>query len=154
MKVQADGREYWIEFLHLNHETRKQEGFESWIEVLESTTCLLRDGSAPREKREDAPIVAQGRVKRYFKDTPNREVARKQALSKALKDLDVRVPAVFNVSVFSRQSSVVSEEEPAGIPANAAAAQKVRRRLFWTAYLYRKSPVASSQSSVPKSSGN
>ncbi len=134
MKVQADGREYWIEF-----------AYDVVAPGRKVTTCLLRDGSAPRAQREDAPIVAQGRVKRYFKDPPNREKARKFALAKALKDLDARVPAVFNGSVLSGQSP---------LSGHSPITQKVRRRLFWIAYLYRKSPVASSQSSVPKSSGN
>jgi hypothetical protein len=108
MKVQLGAKEIWIEFAYLERES------ESWIEYREITRCLLRDGSAPRDNnhRESAPILAQGEVARYYKDQPNRDTARKQALAKALKKL---VPS-----------------------ANALALDKAQRKLFWEAYLNRK----------------
>jgi hypothetical protein len=110
MKVQLGDREVWIEFAY---RMRKPQN-------VEQTQCILRDGSAPRGHHEDAPVLAVGRVSRFFKDPPNRELARKAALSRALEDLDNQ--GLPFASFLHDQLRLAKE----------------RRKLFWQTYLNRK----------------
>lgn len=120
MKVQLAGREVWIEF---EYRPGVLSGYKGRATTTEITLCLLRDGSAPREKNKEAPILASGRVTRYRLDPPNRDLARKAALTKALAHLDIELP----------------------LPTLIHGIAKERRKLFWDAYLNRKkaSPVQS-----------
>lgn len=121
MKVQLADREVWIEFAY---ESRAGQGPRRDGPV-EFTACLLRDGSAARSKNEPAPLLARAEVARYVHDPPNRELARKAALTKALDALDQSMP-------------------PSTLPKNWVLRRflKERRKLFWTAYLNRKRPAA------------
>lgn len=126
MKVQLGDREVWIEFAYL---MRRPEN-------VEQTQCILRDGSAPRAKHEDAPILAQAAATRYFKDPPNRELARKAALAKALEELDHTLPYQDSATLDQDRSNHLLKQ---------------RRKLFWDAYLNRKKapPVQSRVLSAP-----
>jgi hypothetical protein len=123
VKVNWEGREFWIEFAY-RKEVRHADG-----EPREVTVCLIREAVPLRpgtelmnlDREQTMPIVAQGTVVRYWLDAPDREVARKQALTRALLYLDNRFPI-----------------ECGGYPSVASLREKCRRRLFWQAYLGRK----------------
>jgi hypothetical protein len=74
--------------------------------------------------------MARGKVVRYFKDPPNRELARKAALTKALADLDDRG---LPYAPFLNDRFRLGKE---------------RRKLFWQAYLNRKVDAAATRSRV------
>lgn len=128
MKVQLGDREVWIEFNYLHHPVLGARRGEATQQ--EATQCLLRDGSTPRAKNEEAPLIVRGEVVRYFKDPPNRELARKAALTKALEELDHTLPYQDSATLDQDRSNHLLKQ---------------RRKLFWDAYLNRKraSPVQS-----------
>lgn len=113
MKVLVGEKEYWIEFEHS----------ETGPRILEATRCYIRDASGGHTT-DRPPVIALGVARRYYRDTPNREVGRKAALKKALEDLDnsVEVPLLHHL--------------------------KARRRLFWEAYLGRKRQGSAKKSGV------
>lgn len=78
MKVHVNDNEYAIEFQYA-----KVEDPTMFHTDTDSTSCVIRD-NVPHRGDKPAPVVAVGVSVRYFKDPPNREVARKAALSKAL----------------------------------------------------------------------
>lgn len=131
MKVQLADLECSIEFAYETAMEPRAGGEER-----ELTHCLIRDISAPRRSNDDAVILAQAEVVRYYKDPPNRELARKAALTKALAKLDEELPckAIF---LHARQQLA-----------------KARRKLFWTAYLNRKVDAAAMRSRVLSAPSN
>jgi hypothetical protein len=109
MKVCFDDHDYRIEF---------QYGVRIPAvgnRVSDATRCLIRDASTPSPGDGTFPVIAQGQVARYYRDTPNRDKGRKFALAKALESITHRW-----------------EYEVGFVGA------KYRRRLFWEAYLNRK----------------
>lgn len=132
MKVQLGDREVWIEFAY----TVQPSVYGDKREV---THCLLRDGSAPRAKSEDPPVLASGTAIRYVHDPPNRELARKAALTKALEVLDHTLPYQDSATLDQDRSNHLL---------------KGRRKLFWDAYLNRKLVVSSVQSRVLSAPSN
>jgi len=106
VKVHVDGREIWIEFAYFSS---NDEAFSAPKEI---TRCILRDAQAPRDSDGGLPALAWAEVVRYHKDPPNRDVARKQALAKALRAL------AGGDTIWLLD--------------------KARRKLFWDAYLNRK----------------
>ncbi len=119
MKVQLADRELSIEFaydtIYVGGKPNRFVHEERIGQAREVTHCLIRDISAPPDTNE-APIIAEAGVVRYYKDPPNRELARKAALAKALEELDRVLP----------------------LPNLIHGIAKERRKLFWEAYLYRK----------------
>ena len=83
----------------------------------EYTACLIRDLTDWRLGSPPPPIVGKGEVVRYFRDKPNRELARKLALKKAVDNLVPR-----------RRAGCLHDRE----------IYLERRRAFWKAYLNRK----------------
>jgi hypothetical protein len=109
VKVLIGEKEYSIEFEH-GWVERKQSG--DWLldeyDRREFTDCHIRE-----ERNGCRVIVATGRVVRFHTDPPNRRVARKQALKKALAAFDVNErPPFLHLA-------------------------KARRKLFWDAYQMR-----------------
>lgn len=111
MKVMVAGKEYWIEFQYSTTYQGDEQSKGDPVER-ELTYCLIRDASAPSPGDGTPPVIATGRVVRYHLDSPNRELARKAALAKALKDAPLYCDSSF----------------------------KAVRRLFWEVYLNRKQP--------------
>jgi hypothetical protein len=105
MKVELNGETYRIEFEH---------GSGDGQHTAEYTTCRIQQVEVVHNMRDTEALVtvAEGTAVRYYKDPPNREMARKAALAKALQRLD-------------REFEVES-------------LNKARRKLFWDAYLGRK----------------
>lgn len=139
MKVKLEEREIWIEFAYEVKEFVDGRPGSTLVWERELTTCLLRDASAPPVIAwgTEHPVIARGSVTRYFKDPPNREVARKEALAKALENLDgVLWPSRFPASMHTDNSPDL---------AAIRAAEKARRKLFWEAYLNRKTAAARKQ---------
>ncbi len=110
MKAVVEGREYYIEFQYINWNSPFDR---------EVTRCLIRDGSTPAPGDGTFPVIATGEVRRYYKDRPDRDKARKAALAKALD-------AITRVDGYDASGG----------------AGKALRRVFWEAYLNRKKPVA------------
>jgi hypothetical protein len=128
MKVQLGDREVWIEFVYGFQGAALQPS----LQEVEVTSCLLRDGSAPREPKQPAPILAVGNAVRYVNDPPNRELARKAALTKALGMLDQVMPYQDSATLDIEHSNHLLKQ---------------RRKLFWDAYLNRKKTAVASKSS-------
>lgn len=137
MKVQLADREVWIEFayetVHVGGDPSRFVKEERDGQAREVTHCLLRDGSAPRGKHEDAPILAQASVVRFFKDPPNRDLARKAALTKALEDLDRALPIGPEAELGAVTRDYLHQRHLLA---------KARRTLFWAAYRNRKPGAA------------
>ena len=78
MRVTVDDKLYLIEFQYGTQSVHGHPGRE-W------TACLIRDGSAPSPgDGKTYPVIARAEVVCHYKDTPNRDTARKAALAKAL----------------------------------------------------------------------
>ncbi len=131
MKVQLADREIWIEFAYQPGVISGYNG--DACHITEVTACLLRDASAPRGKNEPAPLLVRGEVSRYAKDPPNRELARKAALAKALERLDRTLPYQNSATLDQDRSNHLL---------------KARRKLFWDAYLHRKPHQASPEERI------
>ncbi len=117
MRVQLPDRECSIEFAY-DIQVASVHG----VAVTRSVTyCYLRDLSVPRRANDDAVILAEAAVVRYYKDPPNRELARKAALTKALRGFDI---------TLNDWSSAQAKD---------------RRKLFWAAYLGRKKAAMQSR---------
>lgn len=110
MKVILEDKTYWIDFVYGKAAT-------DWAQ------CRIRDASgwAPGKSHQpdELPVVAVGVVNRHVKDSPNREVARKQSLRKALD-------AMFPPLIPGHRHRTSTEET------------RQRRKLFWDAYNNRK----------------
>jgi hypothetical protein len=89
-------------------------------------------------------VVAQEQVVRYFKDHADREVARKLALAKALHHLDMAVPTCGEPEDLEGYSP----RELTEVFRSMIVDRKVRRRLFWEAYLGRKRRVSSTADGI------
>ena len=72
MKIQLNGLTYTISFSHSSEYHPGMGG-----KVVESTTCFISLNNA---------TIALGTVTRHHKDAPNRVIARKRAMAKALAD--------------------------------------------------------------------
>lgn len=107
MKVTVDAKPYWISF---EYGTCTGEHYTE----SEWATCNIYDAVG-----KESHIVATGTVTRYYLDPPNREVARKEALTKAL---DMLFPPLIPVGPHR-----ISRRE-----------DRQRRRLFWQVYHNRK----------------
>jgi hypothetical protein len=135
MRVKFEDREYSIEFRYEWVKGSLADGYAltrmGAEDARERTKCLIRDRDpALIDSNGQRPVVAQALVVRYYKDTPNREKARKAALAKALESLDL--DAVGCQPPYIHQF-------------------KSRRRAFWEAYLNRaRKPVAESAGVVGK----
>ncbi len=105
-----DGRQYGIEWEH----GRTSDG-DDW------TACRIRqklEVPALDTDTEAWTLVADSHVVRYYKDTPNRDVARKESLANAL----------FN---FTDTHSDGYRADPKN---------KAIRKLFWDVFSARKAP--------------
>jgi hypothetical protein len=130
VKVIIEGRAFLIEFAY-----RREAALEPYPDLKfrherDITTCLIRDGDERKRSLDPhipQPVITEATVVRYYKDPPNREVARKHALAKALANLD---EPIYPLAMWL-----------------GAAKAKDRRRLFWEAYLGRKKASASNASS-------
>ncbi len=123
MRVHLEGKEYWIEFRYdwvLHNAEGRLVPIPRCSAARERTACLIRDASSVSPGDGANPVIAEGEVVRHFKDPPNRELARKAALKKALVYLDI-----------------------VGFSASSTESMKARRALFWGAYLDRKVIAAS-----------
>lgn len=109
MKVTYDGVEYAILFAYWGIERfdRRSAG-----RLVQCTQCAIVD---PRRQPKGLPLIgfAAATITCHYQDTPNRKLARKIALTRALAELDKVHP-------------VAEGQDP-----------KLRRRLFWRAYLER-----------------
>lgn len=124
MKVLIGEKEYRIEFEHGRHT------FERGRDETDYTKCQIRDASSVPNIDGVLPVIALGWVARHYRDTPNREVARKQALKKALKDFD----RAYHASDAALQGPLMD---------------KGRRKLFWEAYLNRKPAIQAARATDP-----
>ena len=109
MKVEYDNRKYVVDFKH----GWVKSNWPISAQLRESTQCLIYEATEFRVPI--LPLLAQASVIRHFQDAPNREAARKAALTKALVALDI-----------------------VGFALATPGALKARRREFWEAYLNRR----------------
>lgn len=126
MTVLLDGRKYRIDFRHdlVDRDSGRGDGGTEVVHR-ERTTCLILDVTAWPDGRAAPPTAGQGTVIRYFRDAPNRELARKYALKKAVDNLIPRrccAGCLHNRQIFVE-----------------------RRRALWEAYLNRKQSAGQAQ---------
>jgi hypothetical protein len=154
MTATVDGITYEIEFRHGKVDTqgtarpcpkkpatlsdRLVDAVFGVTEEREATTCNIRVVGEAKH-REEWKIVARGNVIRYWKDPPNREVARKAALLKAVYE---KWPVVDPGDVNNRIDSHAPAKQQ-------AENNKAHRAAILGAYFNRKKGVPKTSAAKP-----
>ncbi len=121
MRVVIGDAEYVVEFeIGVSPKEVKRTGFLALVlssrktVVQDITLCSIRDASGGHTT-DRPPVIASGRVARYYRDSDRPLIGQKFALRAALNDLDRKQPVLPGDC----------------LPPNS----KGRRRLFWDAWL-------------------
>ena len=84
MRLTFDSNIYRIGFKH-GHETNDVPGYGPTVQ--DFTIATIRKGERDSDPPSDANVVASAKVRRFYRDAPSLEAARKAALKQALKNM-------------------------------------------------------------------